>query len=176
MDLLADALVAHGHRGAQLLGEGADAELLERPRQRLQVGARRDRLGEVLVLDLDPTAALHQLGIAPGVVGQRDEAPLDRAEGNDIDVIAQRYARDTGLELQTMQDLPTGGAPRKLALFMGEMQGMHVTQMATALIGPGYRVAVIVHMPATAVSQGETIQHLGAMLAVGITLPGKTKE
>ena len=103
-------------------------------------------------------------------------APLDRAEGNDIDVIAQRYARDTGLELQTMQDLPTGGAPRKLALFMGEMQGMHVTQMATALIGPGYRVAVIVHMPATAVSQGETIQHLGAMLAVGITLPGKTKE
>ena len=40
VDLGADAFLADGDRGAQLLGEGADSELLERPRQCLEVAAR----------------------------------------------------------------------------------------------------------------------------------------
>jgi len=74
-------------------------------------------------------------------------APIDVAT-NDPKQLARSYAKRSGLVLESMQALYSGGAQRSMMIFRGSIKGVAVRQAAVPLIGPGYRVAVVFQAPA----------------------------
>jgi hypothetical protein len=71
-------------------------------------------------------------------------------KSNDPDTIAKAYSKETGLSLLKSESGPIAGAPRKMYVFAGQLFGNPVLQIAIPLVGRGYRVAVIIHMPPAA--------------------------
>jgi tRNA A-37 threonylcarbamoyl transferase component Bud32 len=93
---------------------------------------------------------------------------------NDFVVLARAYARDSGLLMGSAESKQFGD--HGLAIFGGKLKGQDVVHMATALIGPGYRVGVAVHMPLTAVQREPmTAQMAMVLLQSGISVPATLK-
>jgi hypothetical protein len=72
-------------------------------------------------------------------------APIT-VRGNDPDAIARWYARSNKLKLMETRSGELLGATRKIYSFTGKINGVEFVQVGVPFLGPGYRVAVIVHM------------------------------
>jgi hypothetical protein len=75
-------------------------------------------------------------------------APITE-KSNDPDVLARAYAKSVGLQIIETKTEQVAGARRKVYAFGGLVNGAAVVQAGVPLLGPGYRVAVIVHLVAT---------------------------
>ncbi|MDB4962723.1 MAG: serine/threonine protein kinase [Myxococcales bacterium] len=96
-------------------------------------------------------------------------------KSNDFVVLARAYAKETGLMLASAEGKQLGN--RGLAVFGGTLQGQQVMHMVTAVIGPGYRVGVAVHIPMVAMQQEPMTASMAMMLLQsGISVPATLKQ
>lgn len=79
---------------------------------------------------------------------------------NDPDALARAYAKLSSLKLEQSQQALVAGQWRKVYAYSGKLQGTPVIHVGVPLLGPGYRVAVIIHMPALAAAD-KSVQTLG---------------
>jgi serine/threonine protein kinase len=70
-------------------------------------------------------------------------------KSNDPDVLVRSYAKSVGLQIIETKTEQVAGARRKVYMLGGLVNGAAVVQTGVPLLGPGYRVAVIVHLVAT---------------------------
>src|SRR5690606_38072771 len=78
LEALADALVAHRHRGAELLGEELDAQLLDQPAHVVQRGGEAVGRHQVGVLGLQAGDGAEALDVLGRPLAQLVEAGVDR--------------------------------------------------------------------------------------------------
>jgi len=91
---------------------------------------------------------------------------------NDPDALATSYAKSTGLKLINSGMQEVGGAQRKMFLFGGQFHGIQVAHVAVALTGSGYRLALIVHMLASAAKdQAALVKTLEEIFTRRVILP-----
>jgi serine/threonine protein kinase len=71
---------------------------------------------------------------------------------NDPEALARSYSKTIGLPIMKTETEMIAGARRKVYVLGGKLNGTPVVQVGVALIGPGYRIALIAHMLATVAS------------------------
>jgi serine/threonine protein kinase len=72
--------------------------------------------------------------------------PITGIASNDPDAIARWYARSNNLKQMEARSGELLGATRKVYTFSGKLNGLEFVQIGVPFLGPGYRVAVIIHM------------------------------
>jgi hypothetical protein len=91
----------------------------------------------------------------------------------DPDALARAYAKDTGLQQMGQQVQEIAGAQRRLYMFAGAINRVPVMHLAVPLLGPGYRVAVIVHINGAAAEADPTLLVTASeILARRVLVPG----
>jgi serine/threonine-protein kinase len=69
------------------------------------------------------------------------------SSADDVRTLAADYARTTGFQIETKTTVPAAGAQRPAGVFRGQIGNVAVRHIVVAYIGPGYRVAVVLHVP-----------------------------
>jgi len=100
----------------------------------------------------------------------------DRWEEDGVDVLERgggiEAVSSTGLKLINSGMQEVGGAQRKMFLFGGQLHGIQVAHVAVALTGSGYRLALIVHMLASAAKdQAALVKTLEEIFTRRVILP-----
>ncbi len=90
---------------------------------------------------------------------------------NDPKALAAAYATSTGMTLKGVGTASVAGIPCGSAWFMGMFNGMAVSQAVVALIGPGYRVAIVLQVPASLTNDAELLAWGKNYLQYGVILP-----
>jgi len=81
-------------------------------------------------------------------------------ETDDPMQLAKFHARSNNLVFESMDHVFVGGVQRPMAIFHGNVAGTPVRHVAVALIGPGYRVAVMLQAPAALATSDPAVQAL----------------
>jgi tRNA A-37 threonylcarbamoyl transferase component Bud32 len=74
--------------------------------------------------------------------------------------LAKFHARSNNLVFESMDHVFIGGVQRPMAIFHGTVAGTPVRHVAVALIGPGYRIAVMFQAPAALATSDPAVQAL----------------
>ncbi|HWU87849.1 MAG TPA: hypothetical protein VN253_11265, partial [Kofleriaceae bacterium] len=92
---------------------------------------------------------------------------------SDTDALARTYAKAAGLQILSSETRHVAGAMRKLYMIGGMVQGVPLVHIAVPIIGRNYRVAVIIHMLATAAQTDPSMLTTAYdVLAHRIVVPG----
>ncbi len=90
---------------------------------------------------------------------------------DDPNMLAAAYARSTGMTLKGVGTANVAGSPRGSAWFMGMYNGMAVSQAVVAVIGQGYRVAIVLQVPASLTNDAKLLAWGKNYLQHGVILP-----
>jgi serine/threonine-protein kinase len=90
---------------------------------------------------------------------------------SDVDELANTYATQNNVVLVSSSMENVGGRQHKVFAFRGGTGGNVFGQAAVALIGNGYRVAMVMHIPASALYKDKTLVTVGNQLFQTVHTP-----
>jgi serine/threonine-protein kinase len=90
---------------------------------------------------------------------------------DDVDQLATAYANTNNVVLVSSSMENVGGQLHKVFAFRGGTGGNVFGQAAVALMGPGYRVAMVMHIPATALYKDKNLVNVGNLLFQTVHTP-----
>jgi hypothetical protein len=97
-------------------------------------------------------------------------APITE-KGNDPDVLVRQHAKQLGLELLDSHVQRIAGAQRKVFQLGGTPKGVEIVQIVVPLLGPGYRVGILLNLVAPQQADPKQIELMNEVLERRILVP-----
>jgi hypothetical protein len=90
---------------------------------------------------------------------------------NDVSELAKAHARINHLVFDKLQQVPVGGTQRPMGLYHGTFNRVAIRHAAVMLVGPGYRMGVMLQAPTKLMSESKFLALASELCMQRVVLP-----